>query len=79
MPTKPRSNSICRDEDKNGALIEHIEAIDSDAELLLLEDRERAEKRLVRLLDMRLLPTIILIFLMNYIDVRCSTESIWDV
>ncbi|KAK7688861.1 hypothetical protein QCA50_007550 [Cerrena zonata] len=75
MPTKPRSNSICRDEDKNGALIEHIEAIDSDAELLLLEDRERAEKRLVRLLDMRLLPTIILIFLMNYIDRNAITAA----
>lgn len=31
--------------------------------------REQEEKRLVQLLDMRLLPTIILIFLMNYTDV----------
>jgi len=34
--------------------------------------RERllAERKLVRKLDMRLLPTIFLIYIMNYIDVR---------
>lgn len=32
-------------------------------------ERILAERRLVRKLDMRLLPTIFLIFIMNYIDV----------
>ncbi len=32
-------------------------------------ERALAEKRLVRKLDIRLLPTIILIYVMNYIDV----------
>ena len=32
-------------------------------------ERALAEKRLVRKLDIRLLPTIFLIFIMNYIDV----------
>ena len=33
-------------------------------------ERVLAERKLVRKLDMRLLPTIFLIFIMNYIDVR---------
>lgn len=33
------------------------------------EQRAAEERRLVRKLDMRLMPTIILIFIMNYIDV----------
>jgi proteasome assembly chaperone (PAC2) family protein len=33
-------------------------------------ERLAAEQRLVRKLDTRLLPTIFLIFIMNYIDVR---------
>ncbi|KAI0687878.1 MFS general substrate transporter [Cerioporus squamosus] len=39
-----------------------------DGELLAQDVRPSAERRLVRMLDMRLLPTIILIFIMNYID-----------
>lgn len=70
MPTESRSDNVWRDEDKDGLVIEHIEVKTTDTELLSSEDRARAEKRLVRLLDMRLLPTIILIYLMNYIDVR---------
>ncbi|KAF9013055.1 MFS general substrate transporter [Cyathus striatus] len=31
-------------------------------------EREKAEKKLVRKLDMRVLPTIVLVFIMNYID-----------
>ena len=38
---------------------------------LQVGERQAAERRLVRKLDSRLLPTIVLIFLMNYIDVRC--------
>lgn len=41
-----------------------------DGELLAVEVRGAAERHLVRLLDFRLLPTIIVIFIMNYIDVR---------
>ena len=33
-------------------------------------ERIRMEKKLVRKLDSRLLPTIFLIYIMNYIDVR---------
>ncbi|EJF57577.1 MFS general substrate transporter [Dichomitus squalens LYAD-421 SS1] len=39
-----------------------------DGELLAADVRPAAERRLVRALDMRLLPTIILVFIMNYID-----------
>ncbi|PIL33374.1 MFS general substrate transporter [Ganoderma sinense ZZ0214-1] len=39
-----------------------------DGELLAADVRPAAERRLVRMLDMRLLPTIIIIFIMNYID-----------
>ena len=35
-----------------------------------LEVRQIAERRLLRKLDFRLLPTIVVIYLMNYIDVR---------
>ncbi|KAJ3554618.1 hypothetical protein NM688_g3016 [Phlebia brevispora] len=44
------------------------ELIDSDSELLIPSRRLTAEKQLVRILDMRLLPTIVLIFILNYID-----------
>ncbi|KAI0767021.1 MFS general substrate transporter [Fomes fomentarius] len=39
-----------------------------DGQLLAQDVRPAAERRLVRMLDMRLLPTIILIYIMNYID-----------
>ncbi|KAI0782638.1 MFS general substrate transporter [Abortiporus biennis] len=45
----------------------HLE-VESDRELLHPDRRCSAERELVRKLDMRLLPTIILIFVMNYID-----------
>ena len=41
-----------------------------DSELLAPDIRVAAERRLVRTLDMRLLPTIIVIYIMNYIDVN---------
>ncbi|EKM53442.1 uncharacterized protein PHACADRAFT_211138 [Phanerochaete carnosa HHB-10118-sp] len=43
-------------------------AIDDDSELLLPGIRQRAEKTLLRKLDTRLLPTIVLVFILNYID-----------
>ena len=47
-----------------------------DGELLATDVRPAAERRLVRMLDMRLLPTIIVIFIMNYIDVRDIVQPI---
>ncbi|KAI0766995.1 MFS general substrate transporter [Fomes fomentarius] len=65
-------------DEKNEQVIEHVERRSSstepthdvllDGELLAQDVRPAAERRLVRLLDFRLLPTIIVIFLMNYID-----------
>ena len=53
-----------------------ISAGSLDGELLGCDKRPSAERKLVRMLDMRLLPTIILISIMNYIDVRlfCSLQ-----
>ena len=58
-------------DEKDTPEIEYIEATsdDSDAVFSSPEGRRVAERHLVRLLDMRLLPVMILIFLMNYIDV----------
>ena len=44
----------------------------SDGRLLAEDIRLAAERRLVRTMDLRLLPTIILIFIMNYVDVSLS-------
>lgn len=46
-----------------------LDSPDDDSELLAPEVRQAAERHLVRVLDSRLMPTIIIIFLMNYIDV----------
>ena len=51
----------------------------SQPDPLVLPDpgsRERllAERKLVRKLDMRLLPTILIIYIVNYIDVCCCTR-----
>ena len=64
-------------EEKHDISAEHVEHSEPpsnlskprDDELLTADVRVSAERRLVRYLDMRLLPTIILIFIMNYIDV----------
>lgn len=57
-----------------------VDVIDEDGELLLPERRQHAERKLVRKLDFRLLPTIVLIFILNYIDVGicrcCCSHSI---
>ncbi|RPD58876.1 MFS general substrate transporter [Lentinus tigrinus ALCF2SS1-7] len=46
-----------------------------DGELLASDKRPAAERKLVRTLDMRLLPTIILISIMNYIDRLALTAA----
>lgn len=60
------------EDEKIIAQVEHVEVTADEDGVPMSEQREQAEKRLVRLLDMRLLPTIIFIFLMNYTDV-----SLW--
>ena len=42
---------------------------EDDFQLLTAENRKAGERQLVKKLDFRLLPTIVIIFLMNYIDV----------
>ena len=48
------------------------DSISSCKSILEAENRILAERKLVRKLDFRLLPTIVLIFIMNFIDVACS-------
>lgn len=74
--TLSHRSSIHNVDKKDGSSVEHVEKasdaailIDADAELLAPDVRPTAEKHLVRMLDMRLLPTIVLIFILNYIDV----------
>ena len=43
---------------------------DGEAKLLFAEIRPLAERRLVRKLDFSLMPLVILIYIVNYIDVR---------
>ena len=49
-----------------------------DGDLLADDVRPAAERRLVRTLDMRLLPTVILIYIMNYIDVSSFVLLLHD-
>ncbi len=42
---------------------------ESSIQIMDAAKRKAAERHLVRKLDMRLMPTIVLIFIMNYIDV----------
>lgn len=62
------------EDEKGNASIEHVEKSDTgkfygaDSELLAPDRRPSAERRLVRKLDFRLLPAIILVYIMNYID-----------
>ncbi|KAH9941929.1 MFS general substrate transporter [Amylocystis lapponica] len=65
--------------EKDTILVEQrspIDAIDQkDGELLPADVRPAAERRLVRMLDARLMPTIIVIFIMNYIDRVAVTSA----
>ena len=47
--------------------------------LLKEENRKAAERHVVRKLDMRLMPTVVVLYLMNYIDVSRSISWIDDV
>ena len=69
MSSDSGSDRVWMDDDKDVATVSEIEVKLADDALLAPENRAKAERRLVRLLDLRLLPTVILIYLMNYIDV----------
>ncbi|KAJ3484027.1 hypothetical protein NLI96_g5906 [Meripilus lineatus] len=67
---------------KDPVVVEHVEDRSSssyvdnlDSTLLDTSLRAQAERKLVRKLDWRLLPTIILIFIMNYIDRTAVTAA----
>jgi len=47
-----------------------------DLVLLNEENRKAAERHVVRKLDMRLMPTVVILYLMNYIDVGLSIAMV---
>ena len=47
-----------------------------DFVLLKEENRKAAERHVVRKLDMRLMPTVVTLYLMNYIDVSRSIVTV---
>ena len=58
---------------KSEPFTENVFAVQEDpGDLLKGENRKAAERRVVRKLDMRLMPTVAIIYLMNYIDVSWS-------
>ncbi|THH09970.1 hypothetical protein EW146_g8523 [Bondarzewia mesenterica] len=66
------------DEKKSGSSVDRVEGIvsqESYGNVLLGDARKSAERKLVRKLDRRLLPTIVVIFLMNYIDRTAVTAA----
>lgn len=82
MSINHRHAASTASDEKYEAKVDQVEAssaevtvIDEDGELLLPERRQEAERKLVRKLDFRLLPSIILIFILNYIDVSRGTDS----
>ncbi|PCH36647.1 MFS general substrate transporter [Wolfiporia cocos MD-104 SS10] len=78
MSMSKGSDSVQIDEKKTPVVEQHspansISTLDGD--LVDPNVRQAAERKLVRLLDMRLLPTIIVIFLLNYIDRVAVTSA----
>lgn len=76
MSLDEKTDVIKGDEVEDSPSTIPISAGSLDGELLGCDKRPSAERKLVRMLDMRLLPTIILISIMNYIDVRLSCSLI---
>lgn len=70
------SDLNCVDEKKRESYEEDVR-IEDDGYILQCEVRQAAERSLVRKLDFRLLPTIVIIFIMNYIDVSKSSSLLW--
>ena len=54
-----------------------IVSVNGKYEAAHLEVRQTAERRLLRKLDFRLLPTIVVIYLMNYVDVRPAGDIMY--
>ena len=65
---------VSLDSTSGGAKKESDAASDSSIAILDAGRRAVEERRLLRKLDMRLMPMIILIYLMNYIDVSPCTQ-----
>jgi hypothetical protein len=62
-------------EKKSESFTENVAEVQGEPDdffLLKEENRKAAERHLVRKLDMRLMPTVAIIYLMNYIDVSWS-------
>ncbi|KAI0036163.1 MFS general substrate transporter [Vararia minispora EC-137] len=55
--------------------VEHVETLVGEEIEVLGHGRVVAERKLVRKLDMRLLPTIVVVFIMNYIDRTAVTAA----
>ncbi|KAI0343742.1 MFS general substrate transporter [Trametopsis cervina] len=69
--TSSRTGSVDRKDDVSIEQVEksqEMPVFEGDTELLAPDVRASAERQLVRALDFRLLPTIVLIFILNYID-----------
>jgi hypothetical protein len=82
MASEPTSTQNA--ERKDDASVEQLEktprdvtAEGADTEFLAAHIRPSAEKHLVRILDLRLLPTIILVFILNYIDVSIDVSYLF--
>ncbi|KAG0693959.1 major facilitator superfamily domain-containing protein [Suillus ampliporus] len=69
--------SNCVEEKKRDSYNEDVDVVatEDDEHILHPEIRQAAERRLVRKLDFRLLPTIVIIFIMNYIDRVAITSA----
>lgn len=66
---------MSNDEKKSESFTENVVAAQKEQDdfvLLTEQNRRAAERDLVRRLDMRLMPTVVVIYVMNYIDVSSS-------
>ena len=63
-------------ETSSESFTEDVALAPDDFVLLKEENREAAERHVVRKLDVRLMPTVVVIYLMNYIDVSWSIVAV---
>lgn len=74
------TDSVSKNKDNAVATVEEKDSntsfkADEDARLLATEERAAAERKIKRMLDWRLMPTMILIYLLNYIDRTAVTSA----
>ena len=72
-------NTMSREEEKSESFTVDVVGMrekPDDFVLLKEENRKAAERHVVRKLDMRLMPTVAIIYLMNYIDVSQSLSQL---